>query len=229
MKLSIVIPVLDSCEIVRRQLLHFQHVGMPDDTELIIVDDGSDPPLAPYFEGQYGARLPVKFVETQDKRPWTQPRARNIGAQHAAGDILIFTDIDHILPRASLDWAKELAYDYAKFKRQLGVLDENGILTQDRQVLAAYGVPSTRGLRVSCHTLSMVVRKDVFGAVGGYRERVGKHPTHDDGNMKRKLKAIGAKKCPDTQREWIYVFPNGRFCGDKDANPFGLFHALERK
>ena len=45
MKLSIVIPVLDSHEVLRRQLLHFDRMKLRRDTEIIIVDDGSDPPL----------------------------------------------------------------------------------------------------------------------------------------------------------------------------------------
>jgi len=44
-KLSIIIPVLNSHEIVRRQIEHFKKMDLPDDIELIIVDDGSDPPL----------------------------------------------------------------------------------------------------------------------------------------------------------------------------------------
>ena len=43
MRLSIIIPVLNSHEVVRRQLLHFERIGLPPDTELILVDDGSDP------------------------------------------------------------------------------------------------------------------------------------------------------------------------------------------
>jgi len=44
-RLSIIIPVLNSHEIVRRQIAHFEKMDLPDDIELIIVDDGSDPPL----------------------------------------------------------------------------------------------------------------------------------------------------------------------------------------
>jgi len=45
MKLSIIIPVLNSHEIVRRQIEHFRKMDLSDDVELIIIDDGSDPPL----------------------------------------------------------------------------------------------------------------------------------------------------------------------------------------
>jgi len=42
MKISIVIPVLNSHEILRRQLIHMERF-VQDDTEIIIVDDGSQP------------------------------------------------------------------------------------------------------------------------------------------------------------------------------------------
>ena len=45
MKLSIVIPCLDSHEVLRRQLIHFERMALPEDTELILVDDGSNPPI----------------------------------------------------------------------------------------------------------------------------------------------------------------------------------------
>jgi hypothetical protein len=30
-------------------------------------------------------------------------------------------------------------------------------------------------------------------------------------------------------RPILYMFPNGKYCGDVDHNPFGLFHTLTRK
>jgi len=231
LKLSIIIPVLNSHEIVRRQMLHYTRMDLPESVELIIVDDGSNPPLSSSIDFS-GDRL---FM-TGDTRPWTQPKARNIGAHHARGDMLLFTDIDHIVPEESVRWCMECPYDYSKFRRYLGVLDEYGNITQDRDVLEEYGIPQGRGLRVSCHTLSMVIRRELFESVGGYREKLGKHPTHDDGHMKgilgRRLRAGTITRCPDARgndkRPPIYVFPNGRFSGDKNENPMGLFHEMQR-
>lgn len=229
MKLSIIIPVLNSHEVVRRQLLHFGRIGLPDDVELILVDDGSDPPL----------RLPTtyfhaKMLWTNDTRPWTQPKARNAGAKRASGEFLLFTDIDHIIPFQTIRVARSCRYDFCKFKRYLGVLTEDGMLTQDRAVLAEYGVQRSK-LRVSCHTLSVLMAAKLFEKVGGFREKLTRYPTHDDGDMKRKLarlwKCGEIKKCPDDNRPNIYVFPTGRFCGDgsdRNANPFGLFHGATR-
>jgi hypothetical protein len=52
MKLSIVIPVLDSHEIVRRQALYLGWlVGF--DAEVILVDDGSNPPIEGEFPSNF--------------------------------------------------------------------------------------------------------------------------------------------------------------------------------
>jgi glycosyltransferase involved in cell wall biosynthesis len=226
-RLSIVIPVLNSHEIVRRQILHFKKMNLPDDVELIIVDDGSDPPL----EIEDAEEIEAEIVRTNDRSPWTQPKARNIGAIRATGETLLFTDIDHIVTKPAIEMGRNYPYDYGKFKRELGVLDEGGTFSQDPDVLMAFGLPEAKargGLRISCHTLSMFIKRSVFVEVGGFREKLGSHPTHDDGNMKRKLKRANLNKCPYDERPYIYMIPNVRYCGDKDANPTGFFHELKR-
>ena len=218
MKLSIIIPVLNSHEIVRRQLLHFDKMPLPDDTELILVDDGSDPPIE-------------RAIPTNDFNPWTHPKARNFGASRAKGDTLLFTDIDHIIDHKAVDFGRNFKYDYGRFYRDLGVLDEYGNFTQDPEVLMAWGVPEAKArgnLHLGCHIMSQYIKADVFNRVGGFRERLGKHPTHDDGSMKGRLNKAKLSKCPDDERPEIYMFPNGRFCGDKNYNPFNLFHNLKR-
>lgn len=226
-KLSIVIPVLNSHEIVRRQMLYFAKMPLPDDVEVVLVDDGSDPPIP---DDQQPFNLVVAY--TNDTRPWTQPKARNVGARLAAGEFLLFTDIDHIVPESAVQFGRIFQYGFCKFKRYLAVLDEQGNMTQSQQVLEAYGT-RPGGLRVACHTLSMIIQADAFWKTGGFRENIGSHPTHDDGDMKRKLHRMLARneitKCPDGERPDIYVFPNGRFCGDKDADPLKLFHELARE
>ena len=171
--------------------------------------------------------MKIRIIKTNDNRPWTQPKARNIGASEAKGDVLLFTDIDHIINKEAVDFGRNFKYDYGRFYRELGVLEEDGSFTQDYNVLASWGV-TRKGLHIGCHVLSMYIKAVVFKDVGGFREKLGKHPTHDDGNMKRKLNKGGFVKCPDDERPKIYLIPNGRFIGDKDANPHGYFHGLRR-
>ena len=66
----------------------------PELFEVIVVDDGSDPPLAPIFD----TPLSVRVVHQPDLG-FGLARARNTGARAAGGEILVFLDCD-MLPEA---------------------------------------------------------------------------------------------------------------------------------
>ena len=235
MKLSIIIPVLNSHEIVKRQFLHFSNIDLTD-VEVILVDDGSSPPiqsLIKILSVNIDKHIEnIKVIETNDYRSWTQPKARNIGASYAKGNILIFTDIDHIITEQAINFGKNFKYDYGRFQRELGILTEKGKLSQAPDELIKFGLPKEKAktdLHIGCHVLSMFIKKDIFNKIGGFRENLLSYPTHDDGDMKRKLNKIeNIKKCPDEERPLIYMFPNGRYCGNKNCNPLGFFHNLKR-
>jgi glycosyltransferase involved in cell wall biosynthesis len=87
MRLSIIIPVLNSHEIVRRNNLHYGRMDIPNDVEILYIDDGSDPPTdSPYVAAR-----------TNDTRPWTWALARNLGARICRGEYVFMTDLDYII------------------------------------------------------------------------------------------------------------------------------------
>lgn len=233
MKLSIVVPVLNSHEIVRRQLLYFKSMDLPDDVEIIYVDDGSDPPHV--YPDDPPANF--RFVVTNDFRPWTWALARNRGAKEAEGENLLMADLDYIIPKTVIETARGFTGDYMGFQREFGVLDENGKFTQDHDVLTAYGLPkeriTARGTRIPPHPNDFIIRRQLFLDMRGYREDlIGKqYPQGEDNAWKQKRKqwASAGKLIEAPERPTIYMFPNGRFCGDVDYNPHNLFHNLSRK
>jgi hypothetical protein len=211
-------------------------MNLPDEVEIIFIDDGSDPPLSfPDME------IPRNFtmLVTNDRRPWTVELARNLGARTARGEYLLMTDIDYIIPRNAVESALLLTEDKMGFKRQFGVLDENGELTQDIEVLKSYGLLDSRikerGVRLSPHPNNFVMRRSVFWELGGYREDLVDRPYPNKGDtyFKRawaEAYAAGRYSIQAAElRPTLYMFPNGQFCGDVDHNPFGLFHGLTRK
>lgn len=235
MKLSIIIPVLNSHEIVRRQLLYFDKIGIPDDTEVILVDDGSDPKIE-------ADKRPWLFVHpTSDTRDWTWPVARNAGAKMARGEYLIMVDLDHIISRDFIDKTRAFTGDHIRINREFAVLDEDGNLTQDREVLRSWGLPDSYKLTFTPHRNQFAIHRDLYAKMGGYREdRIGKpYPQREDGDFAkewRKLHEAGEIRDFDDmysceERPVLYMFPNGKYCegGDVDTNPFGLFHTLSRK
>lgn len=230
-KVSIVIPVLNSHEILRRQLLYFEKMGIPDDVEIIIVDDGSNPPLT------YSGPLPLMIYSTYDKRPWTWALARNLGARRAKGEYLLMFDIDHIITKSLLDMVRTFGGQKIQFLREFGVLNEAGDFTQDLNTLVKYGFPISRlkdrGLKLSPLPNNFAMRRDVFWEIGGYREDLVErpYPQGEDRLFKKawyRWEAAG-KGHVHHERPTIYMFPNGKLCGDVDYNPFGLFHTLTRK
>ena len=231
MKLSLVVAVLDSHEVVRRQVLHYRKMPLPDGVEVIFMDDGSDPPLC-------DPSGTVRIVPTGDTREWTWAVARNSGARIARGEYLLLTDIDYIVSLEAIRDALAFTGDKLRFKREFGVLDENGDFTQDKLVLHSYGLSlermnSSKGVRFPPHPNNFVIRRALFLEMGGYVEhRVGRpYPQREDGEFKRRwMQWVADGKASDSDhRPTIYMFPNGQYCGDVDSNPFGLFHNLTRK
>lgn len=233
MRVSIIHPVLNSHEIVRRQLRHYDNIGIPEDTEVIIVDDGSVPAI------EVEPRPWLTLHRTNDFREWTWPLARNVGAQIAKGDYLIMIDLDHIVTREIIDAVRDFTGDHVRFNREFAVLDENGNLTQDLETLRAYGLDKERGTRLNPHRNQFAMHKDLYKKMGGFREdRIGKpYPQREDGDFSKKwdkLREAGEIVDFDDivgydKRETLYMFPNGKYCGDVDHNPFELFHNLSRK
>jgi len=233
MKLSIVIAVLDSHEIVRRQLLHYKKMELDDEVEIIFVDDGSDPPIEypPYELKNF------TIYRTHDKRPWTVELARNVGIRKARGEQVFSTDLDYIIPRNAINSAMNFTEDKMSIKREFGVLDENGDFTQDLDVLREWGLLEerikTKGTRLPPHPNNFVMKKTCFDLIGLFDEsRAGNpYPIGGDAEFKRRWTRFyrEGKVTLCDYRPTIYMFPNGQFCGDVDSNPFNLFHNLSRK
>jgi len=236
MQVSIIIPFLNSHELVRRQVIWFKKLNLPDDVEVIFMDDGSDPPLS----------IPdppknFRLIPTNDFRPWTSSLARNRAAKVALGEYLFMTDGDYIVTRDAVEKARKFRGDRLGCKRHFGILDENGDFRNDHETLIAWGIQPSRlkakGTRMPTHPNNFVMRATLFQEMGGYREDLilsRPYPQKEDTYFKRKLmEMVGQGKITLTNedRPVIYMFPNGLYCngGDVDSNPFGLFHTLTRK
>lgn len=240
MKLSIVISVFNSHEIVRRQIAHWENIGIPDDVEILLMDDGSEPPLS--YSGKLNLRIiPVGNPRNDSDGIFYDGRvsiARNMGARMAQGEFLLMTDIDYIIGRDSIEYARNLQYDKARFKREFGVILEDGTVTQDMDTLRHYGLLEdrikSRGTQISPHPNNFIIRKSVYFDIGGYRENLqGIYPSKGDTWFKRDwtvaYEAGRFTLAPAEERTTLLMFPNGQFCGDLDYNPFDLFHNLTRK
>jgi glycosyltransferase involved in cell wall biosynthesis len=237
MKVSVVIAVLNSHEVVRRQIIHFRKMDLPNDVEFIFVDDGSNPPL-----GVSGAGLKNFCIYyTHDKRPWTQGLARNLGASKAQGEYLFFTDIDHIITKEALTDSLIFTGDKMVFVRYYGILSPEGDIICDEESMLDFGldpkrIHTRRGhMCGGIHGNTYLVRKSVFDLIGGYDPRFCESGFHVGGKFPSEESRFNQKYNHLVNRGMaknvvigpkIYCYPVSRFRADGDNNPFGLFHGL---
>jgi glycosyltransferase involved in cell wall biosynthesis len=231
-RLSVIYTILDSHDVFRRQCRFWQAMSLSDAVEFVIMDDGSAVPL----RDEVGVPN-LRIIPTHDTRPWTWAVARNAGARHARGSLLLMADLDLIFPKAAIERCLTMTADALHFSREFGVLTEDGTLTQDTDTLVAYGLPRERiaqkGLYIPPHSNTFCIRAELFREMGGYVEdRIGRpYPQGEDSAFRRLRKQwhLKGKYRMEPDRPQIYMFPVGKFCGDLDYNPFGLFHNQSRK
>lgn len=127
--------------------------------EFVVVDDGSAPALqiGPAAEPP----LAITLARIQQDIAWNMPGARNLGALLARGRWLLFHDVDHFLPAASLQ-----------------------LLLQNRTALEAgrlYRFARIEdGVAINPHINSFLCSRDAFWRAGGYDEDFAGHYGHED-------------------------------------------------
>ena len=225
-KVSIVISALDSHMVVKRQITHFRRMKLPDSVEIILIDDGSDPPLS--NPNNYCRNL--KIYPTGDDRPWSQACARNFGALIAQGEYLLMTDIDHILTKELIESVLIFSGSKVVFSREYGVLNNHCQLTQKLSTLKKYGLPDQRRkhLRVGMHTNSFAMKRSIYKAIDGYPTHVCNRPLK--GNKGDKYMYQRFKRYHEAGHcEWqvrgphpIYTWPG------LPEDPLGIFNQLPR-
>jgi len=234
MKLSIIIPVLNSHKVVIRQIRHFKRMNLPDTVELIIVDDGSDPPI------KFNTGMKNFFtLYTNDKRPWTQGLARNIGARFAKGEYLFFTDIDHIISKEAIDAVLKFNGDKMVFRREYGVLDHHGNVRQDLPYLYAKGLDpvryKSRKLNAGFHPTTFAIKKTIFDAMNGFDPKLCQYGFHAgkkfmsedrDFYLRWRRRVDRGIYKPEVEGPKVFMFPVGRFHVKHDHNPGNMFHNL---
>jgi hypothetical protein len=237
MKLSIVIAFYNSHRAVQRQVQYFSKMNLPDDIEFIFVDDGSNPP---HLQSDYSLKN-LKIIHTNDKRPWTQGIARNLGSEVANGEYLMMTDIDHILSKEAIMDSYNFKGDKMIFPRYFGVLLKDGTLSLDHDVLVDYGLDparlkTRRGTFASYHGNTFTIKKSTFNLLGMYDPKhclYGHHAANtkgEDSVLNRRWNHYAADNgIKLAVGSPIYIFPIGRYHINGESNPFHLFHSLSQE
>ena len=232
MKLSIIIAILNSHEVARRQVMHFRGMQLPDAVEILFMDDGSDPPLS------FPDCLPnLRIYRMEQSGLWTQGIARMRGAQLARGEYILMTDIDHVISASAIQAALDFKGDKMVFPRQFAVLGPVGEIIQDTTSLFEFGLSCSvyagRGLNGGFHGNTFLMRKAAWEEMGGYdhdRIRSGRHTMGEDRefNWRWRRSVAAGKYKPTVIGPIIYFYPLGRFHERKETNPCHLFHDSPR-
>ena len=227
MKSSIIMPCLNSHEVVRRQILWFDSWMKPfsDRWNLIIVDDGSEPSITVASPTNFNST--VLHIPPHEMK-WTQTKARNTGTKICPeSEFLFFMDADHILTPEAMSASDSFNGDMLRFPRKTGALDENGRLLTSKEDLLRFG--ATKSELIPRHLVAgttCLIRTTVQNAIGGFNEDFcGRYGYEDLNYRKRYERHALDKKCKPSEicTSNIYVFPN------PSANRQGLFHSLDRK
>lgn len=169
-RVSVVIPCKDRPEQLLRALESVREQTVPPD-EVIVVDDGSEQPLALDTVGA----IPFKLIRQVNRGP---SAARNRGIQEASGDWIALLDSDDTWLADKLETQLELVSRYEEAGFCVCDMVVHGRSTPEFPFAPRDG--ATDGfvddaldrLLPGCyiHTSGVMFRKDVFTAVGGFDE-----------------------------------------------------------
>ena len=220
MKLSIIIPVLESHEIVRRQLLYLSRLiryNQFTDLEVFFIDDGSEKPIVDYInkgddfyfykirENLFRCYTENFYIfETHDKQPWSQPRAKNSVSKIIHGEYMLTTDIDHILTAEALENLLTQDFDKMIFSRKYGYLDYDGTLFTERDKLLSLGYKNEYIDIEDVHSHTFCIKKSVFtDQLHGYDESYCGKYGHDDTEFHKRFNALNLTNVVNGGRMWV--------------------------
>ena len=157
MKVSILMFIRDSHEMLRRQIIHMNSLKIPLWAELIIVDHANTPPLEFVVKPNFNA----KIVRCEDRTPWIIPTLINLGRKHCCGEYIQIIGVDHML---SYDWIRAVGKtkeQYAHFTRYYALLNVKGEI---EPVFKDNG--RAEFMSGSCGV--KLVKMSIWDALGGY-------------------------------------------------------------
>ena len=177
--------------------------------------------------------MKIRIVRTNDKRPWTEHIARNLGVKAAEGEYVFLIDIDYIIPKEAIEKALKFHGDKMGIRRRIAVLDKDGNILSDDETLRKHCV-KPRWIRkkiVPGHRSQFLMRKSLFWQLGGYNESLDGQWRRTGGageklwrRWPRWVKRGLAKTEPEKLD--VFMFPDKRWCTQE---PEKLFHSLETK
>lgn len=171
MKVSIVIPTHNRLEKLRETVEKLRLQDFPkEDYEIIVVDDGSNPPVK--FEEDFTVLPSVKIVRLEGEE---RSVARNMGAKNAHGELVIFIDDDIFTQPDFIEKHWQAHQDFSDLLAIGEILlpedSQDTPFGRFRQRLEKDGIPRKRGLVAEknfCAAGNASIKRDLFLQLDGF-------------------------------------------------------------
>jgi GT2 family glycosyltransferase len=182
MKVSIVIPTHNRLEKLRETVekLRLQDFST-EDYEIVVVDDGSNPPVT--FEKEFTVAPNVTIIRMEGEE---RSVARNTGAREAHGELLIFIDDDISTQK---DFVEKHWQTHQEFSDALVVGEillpaesQNTPFGRFRQRLEKDGIPRQRGLVAEknfCAAGNASIKRELFLQLNGFDKTISSSEDQD--------------------------------------------------
>ncbi len=188
-RLSVIVPAFQCTPYLRVTLDALQRSTLPRAAwELIVVDDCSTDDTADF------ARTMADLVLTTTDGPRGPGCARNIGARHAHGDVVVFVDADVVVAPDTLALIDARMQDRsigAVFGSYDAYPSAPGTISQYRNLLHHYVHHENPGEASTFWAGCGAIRRTAFLAVGGFDERRFPRPQIEDIELGYRLRAMG--------------------------------------
>jgi glycosyltransferase involved in cell wall biosynthesis len=197
MKLSVIIPVYNSADVLGRVLQAVTTSDRAPD-EIIVVDNGSTDRSAEIAQA-HGACV----IATHGQRRGPA-QARNFGAEQASGDVLVFVDADVAVHAEALRLIEQTLCEHPEVAAVFGSYDDDppghGLVSQYKNLLHHYVHQHGHREASTFWTGCGAIRREAFLALGGFDERYIR-PSIEDIDLGARLRRAGQRVwlCPDVQ------------------------------
>ncbi len=197
---SAIVPVRNASRTIETCLKALRAAG-GDELDLVVVDDGSTDGSA------QRARPFADTLVSSDCRG--AAGARNVGARHAGGDVLVFTDSDVVVPPHSFSVLRDVFVAAGAPDAVQGVYSaecpHRNAASQYKNLY--YHFSWTRRVRdvrlASAATFFLAIRRDAFFGIGGFDERIHE-PTVEDADLGYRLLRGGGTVLLDTRLQVVH-------------------------
>lgn len=193
--ISVILPVCNGGPALARSLLALGTTDFSGTWELIVVDDGSTDDSASVAQAS-GARV------LTTARPRSGPAAaRNLGAQHAAGDFLLFLDADVLVRPTTVSHAVAFLTTHDHCAAVFGSYDATPtcqhFVSQVKNLFHHYTHQAAHPEAGTFWAGCGAIRRTAFWAAGGFDAHRYPRPMIEDIELGRRLRQHGYRICLD--------------------------------